>query len=100
MPPPGNWPAPEVKLDWRDSSTERGISSGRKPGPWAGAHRPGLSPGRGTYESPSLYQDTTGYLMVLRMGDNAFAELTKLAKAENVPAASVTALGDKSHPYI
>ncbi|WP_290367554.1 hypothetical protein [Achromobacter insolitus] len=24
------------------------------------------------------------------MGDNAFAELTKLAKAENVPAASVT----------
>ncbi|MDH3064222.1 hypothetical protein QEP16_12945 [Achromobacter insolitus] len=42
----------------------------------------------------------TGYLMVLRMGDNAFAELTKLAKAETVPAASMTALGDQSRSYI
>ena len=42
---------------------------------------------------PRYIKTPTGYLMVLRMGDNAFAELTKLAKAESIPAASVTALG-------
>lgn len=35
----------------------------------------------------------TGYFMVLRMGDNVFEELTKFANAENVPSASLTALG-------
>ncbi len=49
---------------------------------------------------PRYMKTPTGYLMVLRMGDNAFAELTKLAKAETVPAASMTALGDQSRSYI
>ncbi|MCG5072077.1 PPC domain-containing DNA-binding protein [Paraburkholderia tagetis] len=35
----------------------------------------------------------TGYFMVLRMGDNVFEQLTKFANAENIPAASVSAIG-------
>ncbi|VVE15520.1 hypothetical protein PEP31012_02865 [Pandoraea eparura] len=35
----------------------------------------------------------TGYFMVLRMGDNVFEQLTKFAIAENIPAASVAAIG-------
>ncbi|WP_397453745.1 PPC domain-containing DNA-binding protein [Pseudomonas sp. NA-150] len=35
----------------------------------------------------------TGYLVVLRKGDNAFQELTKLALAEKVPSASLTGIG-------
>ncbi|MDR3101007.1 MAG: DNA-binding protein [Paraburkholderia sp.] len=35
----------------------------------------------------------TGYFMVLRMGDNVFEHLTNFATAENVPSASLTALG-------
>ncbi|TCK36589.1 hypothetical protein B0G84_5599 [Paraburkholderia sp. BL8N3] len=35
----------------------------------------------------------TGYLMVLRMGDNVFEQLTKFAIAEQIPAATLNAIG-------
>ena len=45
-------------------------------------------------ETTTRYTRTpTGYLMVLRMGDNAFKELTKLAIAEKIPSASISGIG-------
>jgi uncharacterized protein len=35
----------------------------------------------------------TGYMMVLRMGDNVFEQLSKFAVAELIPAASLSAIG-------
>jgi predicted DNA-binding protein with PD1-like motif len=35
----------------------------------------------------------TGYLMVLRQGDHVFAEIEKMATAENIPAATFTGMG-------
>jgi uncharacterized protein len=35
----------------------------------------------------------TGYLMVLRLGDNVFAQLERLARREQIPSASFTGLG-------
>lgn len=46
-----------------------------------------------TEATPRYTKTPTGYLMVLRMGDNAFKELTKLAIAEKIPSASITGIG-------
>jgi predicted DNA-binding protein with PD1-like motif len=46
-----------------------------------------------TEATPRYTKTATGYLMVLRMGDNAFKELTKLAIAENIPSASISGIG-------
>jgi predicted DNA-binding protein with PD1-like motif len=35
----------------------------------------------------------TGYLMVLRQGDHVFAEIEKMATAENIPGATFTGMG-------
>ncbi|WP_129715800.1 PPC domain-containing DNA-binding protein [Pedobacter sp. SYP-B3415] len=34
-----------------------------------------------------------GYLMVLKMGDDVFAEIEKLARNENIPAANLSGMG-------
>ena len=45
-------------------------------------------------ETPKRYVKTpTGYLMVLRRGDDVLASLEKLADAEKVPSASLTGIG-------
>jgi predicted DNA-binding protein with PD1-like motif len=36
---------------------------------------------------------TTGYLMVLRQGDNLFGQLEALAQAEHIPSANFTGMG-------
>jgi predicted DNA-binding protein with PD1-like motif len=46
-----------------------------------------------TEATPRYTKTPTGYLMVLRMGDNAFKELTRLAIAEKIPSASISGLG-------
>ncbi|MNR95430.1 hypothetical protein D3C72_265620 [compost metagenome] len=46
-----------------------------------------------TEATPRYTKTPTGYLMVLRMGDNAFKELTKLAIAEKIPSASISGIG-------
>ena len=46
-----------------------------------------------TETTPRYTKTPTGYLMVLRMGDNAFKELTKLAIAEKIPSASISGIG-------
>ncbi|BCX68822.1 PPC domain-containing DNA-binding protein [Pseudomonas izuensis] len=46
-----------------------------------------------TEATPRYTKTATGYLMVLRMGDNAFKELTKLAIAEKIPSASISGIG-------
>ncbi|MDR7284348.1 putative DNA-binding protein with PD1-like motif [Pseudomonas corrugata] len=46
-----------------------------------------------TEATPRYTKTATGYLMVLRMGDNAFKELTKLATAEKIPSASISGIG-------
>lgn len=35
----------------------------------------------------------SGFLMVLRQGDDVFSQLTNLAKAENIPAANISGMG-------
>lgn len=46
-----------------------------------------------TEATPRYTKTPTGYLMVLRTGDNAFKELTKLAIAEKIPSASISGIG-------
>ena len=46
-----------------------------------------------TQTTPRYTKTPTGYLMVLRMGDNVFQELTKLAIAEKIPSASLIGIG-------
>lgn len=46
-----------------------------------------------TETTPRYIKTAAGYLMVLRMGDNAFKELTKMAIAENIPSASISGIG-------
>lgn len=46
-----------------------------------------------TPTTPRYTQTPTGYLMVLRMGDNVFKELNKLAIAEKIPSASLSGIG-------
>ena len=46
-----------------------------------------------TEATPRYTKTPTGYLMVLRMGDNAFKELTRLAIAEKIPSASISGIG-------
>lgn len=43
--------------------------------------------------SEKYIKTPTGYLMVLRQGDNVFEHLRQLAKAEQIPSASVTGFG-------
>ncbi|WP_296949581.1 PPC domain-containing DNA-binding protein [uncultured Massilia sp.] len=42
---------------------------------------------------PKYARTATGFLMVLTEGDDLFAELARLARAEDVPSASLTAFG-------
>lgn len=42
---------------------------------------------------PRYIKTPTGYLIVLRMGDNVFEQLESFAICENVPAASLSAIG-------
>jgi predicted DNA-binding protein with PD1-like motif len=45
-------------------------------------------------ETPTRYVKTpTGYLMVLRRGDDVIASIEKLADAEKIPSASLTGIG-------
>lgn len=44
-------------------------------------------------DAPRYTKTPSGYLLVLRMGDNAFKELTKLAIAEKIPSASLAGIG-------
>lgn len=44
-------------------------------------------------DHPRYTKTPSGYLVVLRMGDNAIEELTKLIIAEQIPSASLTAIG-------
>jgi len=47
-----------------------------------------------TAAEPQRYVKTpTGYLMVLRRGDDVIANLEKLAETENLPSASLTGIG-------
>jgi predicted DNA-binding protein with PD1-like motif len=46
-----------------------------------------------TASTPRYTKTPTGYLMVLRTGDNAFKELTKLATTQNIPSASISGIG-------
>ncbi|NYI01383.1 PPC domain-containing DNA-binding protein [Cupriavidus plantarum] len=42
---------------------------------------------------PRYIKTPTGYLIVLRMGDNVFEQLESFAICENIPAASLSAIG-------
>jgi predicted DNA-binding protein with PD1-like motif len=45
-------------------------------------------------ETPTRYVKTpTGYLMVLRRGDDVIASIEKLAESEKIPSASLTGIG-------
>lgn len=44
-------------------------------------------------DRPRYTRTATGYLMVLRQGDDVLARLTQLAQAERLPSASFTGMG-------
>ncbi|ASW74514.1 DUF296 domain-containing protein [Chryseobacterium piperi] len=44
-------------------------------------------------EIPRFNKTSTGYIMVLREGDNVIAEIEKLAKSEKIPFASFSGIG-------
>ncbi|MFK3970852.1 PPC domain-containing DNA-binding protein [Pseudomonas sp. NPDC087358] len=46
-----------------------------------------------TESTPRYNKTPTGFLMVLRQGDNAFKELSRLAIAEKIPSASISGIG-------
>jgi len=52
----------------------------------------GVAPAAGR-EPPRYVKTPTGYLMVLRRGDDVIASLEKLAETEKLPSASLTGIG-------
>jgi len=53
-----------------------------------------VPPGNAVQNAPAKYMKTpTGYLMVLRHGDNVLQNLEQLAQAENIPSASFVGIG-------
>ena len=46
-----------------------------------------------TLDTPRFVPTTHGYLMVLRQGDDVFANLVELTQRMNIPSASLVGLG-------